>query len=124
MRLAARDGNVPTYITENGLGAKDPIVDEEVLDQPRIDYLQEHIKASAEAIRLGAEVRGFSAWSFIDLLSWLNGCQKQYGFVSVDREKNLARQEKLSFHWKERVIETSGKVLWPRWTASESKAEA
>lgn len=66
---------MPIYITENGLGAKDPIVDGAVLDQPRIDYLSEHIRAVGRAIEQGADVRGFYPWSFIDLLSWLNGYQ-------------------------------------------------
>jgi beta-glucosidase/6-phospho-beta-glucosidase/beta-galactosidase len=42
-------------------------------------------------------VRGYYPWSFIDLLSWLNGYQKQYGFVYVDHQQNLARKRKKSF---------------------------
>lgn len=36
-------------------------------------------------MRQGADVRGYYPWSFIDLLSGLNGYKKQYGFVYVDR---------------------------------------
>ena len=111
LRINKRYGNIPIYITENGLGAKDPIVNGEVLDQPRIDYLRDHIQATAEAIKLGADVRGYYPWSFIDLLSWLNGYQKQYGFVYVDHENNLARKKKLSFGWYQNVIRTNGEVL-------------
>lgn len=111
LRVRKRYGDVPIYITENGLGAKDPIVDGEILDQPRIDYLRDHIQATAEAIRLGADVRGYYPWSFIDLLSWLNGYQKQYGFVYVDRDNNLARKKKLSFGWYQNVIRTHGEQL-------------
>jgi 6-phospho-beta-glucosidase len=39
MMIKARYGDIPIYITENGLGAKDPIIDGEVVDDPRIDYL-------------------------------------------------------------------------------------
>jgi beta-glucosidase/6-phospho-beta-glucosidase/beta-galactosidase len=45
----------------------------------------------------GADVRGYYPWSFIDLLSWLNGYQKQYGFVYVDHQQNLARKRKRVF---------------------------
>ena len=45
----------------------------------------------------------------IDLLSWLNGYKKQYGFIFVDHNDNLKRKKKLSFHWYKRVIETRGK---------------
>ena len=111
MRINKRYGNVPIYITENGLGAKDPIVNGEVLDQPRIDYLREHIQATGEAIKLGADVRGYYPWSFIDLLSWLNGYQKQYGFVYIDQENGLARKKKLSFGWYQKVISSNGEEL-------------
>ena len=112
MRIVKRYGNVPIYITENGLGAKDPIVNGEVLDQPRIDYLRDHIAAIGDAIRQGADVRGYYPWSFIDLLSWLNGYQKQYGFfVYVDRDNQLARKKKLSFGWYRKVIDTNGAEL-------------
>lgn len=110
-RIRHRYGEVPIYITENGLGAKDPIVDGAVLDQPRIDYLSEHIRAVGRAIELGADVRGYYPWSFIDLLSWLNGYQKQYGFVYIDRENNLARKKKLSFEWYQKVIRSNGDEL-------------
>lgn len=110
-RIRHRYGEVPIYITENGLGAKDPIVDGAVLDQPRIDYLSEHIRAVGRAIEQGADVRGYYPWSFIDLLSWLNGYQKQYGFVYIDRENNLARKKKLSFEWYQKVIRSNGDEL-------------
>ena len=35
----------------------------------------------------GCEVIAYCTWSFTDLLSWLNGYQKRYGFVYVDREE-------------------------------------
>lgn len=110
-RIQKRYGRVPIYITENGLGAKDPIVNGEILDQPRIDYLRDHIQAVADAIAAGADVRGYYPWSFIDLLSWLNGYQKQYGFVYVDREHDLARKKKLSFAWYQQVIQSNGEAL-------------
>ncbi|STU72425.1 6-phospho-beta-glucosidase A [Klebsiella pneumoniae subsp. pneumoniae] len=68
-----------------------------MVDDPRIDYLSSHIGALEKALALGADVRGYYPWSFIDLLSWLNGYQKQYGFVYVDHQQNLARKRKKSF---------------------------
>ena len=50
-----------------------------------------------------------------DLLSWLNGYQKRYGFVYVDRDeldkKELKRYKKDSYFWYKKVIETNGEVL-------------
>lgn len=51
--IKARYGDIPIYITENGLGAKDPIIDGEVVDDPRIDYLSSHIGALEKALALG-----------------------------------------------------------------------
>ncbi|MNC69519.1 Aryl-phospho-beta-D-glucosidase BglC [compost metagenome] len=56
-------------------------------------------------------MRGYYPWSFIDLLSWLNGYQKQYGFVYVDHDNNLARKKKQSFGWYQRVIASHGEQL-------------
>ena len=108
MQVKARYGDIPIYITENGLGAKDPIIDGEVVDDARIDYLRMHIDAMESAIAQGADVRGYYPWSFIDLLSWLNGYQKQYGFVYVDHNDNLNRKRKKSFWWYQKVIRSNG----------------
>lgn len=108
MMIKARYGDIPIYITENGLGAKDPVVDGEVLDDPRIDYLRMHIDALEKAIKAGADVRGYYPWSFIDLLSWLNGYKKQYGFVYVDHSQDLARKRKKSYYWYQNVIASYG----------------
>lgn len=108
MQIKARYGDIPIYITENGLGAKDPIIDGEIVDDPRIDYLRMHVDAMADAMAQGADVRGYYPWSFIDLLSWLNGYKKQYGFVYVDHDNNLARKRKKSFFWYQQLIASRG----------------
>lgn len=108
LQIKARYGDIPIYITENGLGAKDPIIDGEVVDDPRIDYLKIHIDAVEAAMQQGADVRGYYPWSFIDLLSWLNGYQKQYGFVYVDHKNGLARKRKKSFFWYQELIASRG----------------
>ena len=64
--------------------------------------------AQNNALALGADVRGYYPWSFIDLLSWLNGYKKQYGFVYVDHQQNLARKRKKSFYWYKSVIASRG----------------
>lgn len=108
--------DLPILITENGLGDFDTLeADGRVHDQPRIDYLKTHCLAIQEAITDGVEVLGYCTWSFTDLLSWLNGYQKRYGFVYVDRdetnEKELKRYKKDSFNWYRDVIRTNGASL-------------
>ncbi|OPJ55659.1 glycoside hydrolase family 1 protein [Alkalithermobacter paradoxus] len=109
--LKERYGDVKIYITENGLGDEDPIIEGEIVDIPRIKYIEEHLKACKEAIKIGINLKGYYAWSVIDLLSWLNGYKKQYGFIYVDHNDNLNRKKKLSFHWYKHIIETRGEEL-------------
>ena len=102
-------------ITENGLGAKDTIQDGKINDQYRINYLADHIMAMKEAISDGVDLIGYCAWSFTDLLSWLNGYSKRYGFVYVDQddEQNgtLKRIPKKSYSWYQQIILTNGNKL-------------
>jgi len=110
-RLASRY-HLPLLITENGLGEFDQLEEGEIHDEYRIDYLRSHIQACRSAIKEGVDLIGYCTWSFTDLLSWLNGYQKRYGFVYIDREeqdeKELKRIKKKSFYWYKKVIETDG----------------
>ncbi|BEV71884.1 MULTISPECIES: glycoside hydrolase family 1 protein [unclassified Paludibacterium] len=104
---------LPILITENGLGEFDTLTDDgKVHDDYRIDFLRRHLLACQQAISDGTELLGYCAWSFTDLLSWLNGYQKRYGFVYINRDetdpRDLARIRKDSFFWYQRVIRANG----------------
>lgn len=107
-RIKERYGDVPIYVTENGLGSKDCLEDGKIHDHYRISYIDEHADAIYKAIQDGIDVRGYYVWSFTDLLSWLNGYQKQYGFVYIDRADNLKRYKKDSFYWYQQMIKNKG----------------
>lgn len=107
-RLTSRY-DIPILITENGLGEYDKLTEDgKVHDQYRIDYLETHVAAINQAVENGATVLGYCTWSFTDLLSWLNGYQKRYGFVYVDKhevdEGSLARIKKDSYFWYQDII--------------------
>ena len=91
-------------------------VDDQIHDEYRIHYLEEHLKELGKAIEEGCEVLAYCTWSFTDLLSWLNGYQKRYGFVYVDREEEeggtLNRYKKDSFYWYQGVIKSDGENLY------------
>ena len=99
-------------ITENGLGEYDKVEDGKIHDDYRIKYLESHVKAIKEAMTDGAKVIGYHTWSYTDLLSWLNGYQKRYGFVYVDRFNDghgtLERKLKDSYEEYKEIIETNG----------------
>ena len=109
--LKERYGDVKIYITENGLGDEDPIIEGEIVDIPRIKFIETHLSAVKNAIKEGINVKGYYAWSVIDLLSWLNGYKKQYGFIYVDHKDNLNRKKKASFYWYKNIIKTRGEHI-------------
>lgn len=107
---------LPILISENGLGAFDTLEENDVVnDEYRILFIRRHLQACQEAITDGVELLGYCVWSYTDLLSWLNGYQKRYGFVYINRdeddEKDLRRIKKQSYFWYKKVIETNGKEL-------------
>ena len=108
--------DLPIVISENGLGAFDKFEDGEIHDPYRIDYLKHHIEELKKACDDGCRVLAYCTWSYTDLLSWLNGYQKRYGFVYVDRAEDensgtLNRYKKDSYYWYKHVIETNGEEL-------------
>lgn len=121
IRMCCRDitsrYDLPIVISENGLGAFDKLEEGNVIHDPyRIAFLEAHLKELKKAIDDGCDVWAYCTWSFTDLLSWLNGYQKRYGFVYVDREEDdttakLNRYKKDSFYWYQNVIKTNGKDL-------------
>ena len=106
----------PLLIAENGLGAKDVLVDDQVNDDYRIDYLRDHVAAFKQAMDDGVELMGYLPWGCIDLVSCSTGqMSKRYGFIYVDLDDDgqgtLNRYRKKSFYWYKKVIESNGTEL-------------
>lgn len=93
------------YITENGMGRKDELVDGTVDDGERIEYVEGHLRWILKAIECGVDVGGYFMWSLQDQFSWTNGYGKRYGFFYVDFETQ-ERTPKASAYWFKRVAET------------------
>lgn len=110
----------PLFIVENGLGAKDELVEVDgvktVLDDYRIAYLNDHLVQVGEALQDGVQVLGYTSWGPIDLVSASTAqLSKRYGFIYVDRNDDgtgtLQRYRKKSFDWYAEVIRTNGASL-------------
>ena len=86
------------YITENGacynMGVENGTVD----DQPRLDYIAEHLGVTADLIGEGYPMRGYFAWSLMDNFEWAEGYRMRFGIVHVDYETQV-RTVKKSGHW-------------------------
>ena len=104
-----RYGNLPLYVTENGASFYDPpeAMDGTVEDPLRVHYLRAHIAAVGEAIRRGADVRGYFVWSLLDNYEWSQGYSKRFGIVHVNYA-NQKRTIKRSGRFYSDVIRTNG----------------
>jgi beta-glucosidase len=97
-------GIPPIYITENGCAyPTGPDEHGVVDDHQRIDYLDSHLRAVAEAISDGADVRGYYTWSLMDNFEWAYGYTQRFGLVHIDYD-TLVRTPKRSFDWYSEVI--------------------
>ncbi|MDA7424622.1 GH1 family beta-glucosidase [Thalassococcus lentus] len=95
----ARDytGDLPLFVTENGMAAPDKVVDGSVPDPNRTEYINAHLEAVQRAIQDGAPVQGYFLWSLLDNYEWALGYEKRFGLVHVDFE-SLERTPKASYH--------------------------
>jgi len=90
-------------ITENGCAYGDaPDEDGLVRDDRRIDYYRGYLRALGRAIRDGADVRGYHAWSLLDNFEWAEGFSQRFGLVWVDFDTG-ERTIKESARWYARV---------------------
>jgi 6-phospho-beta-glucosidase len=109
--------DVPLMVVENGLGANDQVeADGKIHDPYRIDYLRKHIQAMADAIHDGVDLRAYTTWGCIDLVSAGTGeYAKRYGFIYVNKHDDgtgdQSRTPKDSFYWYKKVIASNGEDL-------------
>jgi beta-glucosidase len=96
--------NLPIYVLENGLGGHDkPDETGAVVDNERIAYLHDYIKAMNEAASAGADIRGYFVWSLLDNFEWKSGYDVRFGLVYIDYPTQR-RIPKASFHWYRSLI--------------------
>lgn len=94
--------NPLVYITENGIDEfnNDSLpLGEQLVDNHRIDYYYGHLYYLNKAIKDGANVKGFFAWSLLDNFEWSIGYTVRFGINYVDYKNGLKRYPKLSAHW-------------------------
>jgi beta-glucosidase len=103
-----RCGNPKIYITENGCALHDaPDEMGFVEDWSRVNYIRDHLHAAHAALRAGANLRGYYAWSLMDNFEWAWGYGPRFGLVRVDFETGQ-RNPKQSARWYSEVIASNG----------------
>ena len=91
---------LPLYITENGSAWPDVVQPDGSVDDPeRLDYLEKHIAACADAISRGLPLRGYFIWTLIDNFEWAWGFTRRFGLAYVD------------YATQERTLKSSGEWL-------------
>ena len=106
--ISATYPNLPViYITENGLGHKDPEPGANgiVADPERIDFVDQHMEKVLRARAEGVDVQGYFIWSLQDQFSWANGYNKRYGlfYIDFDTQKRYIKQSAL---WYKELADT------------------
>ena len=114
LRLDREYGPIPLIVTENGAAYEDtPDEDGYVDDRDRLDYLERHLAALAQAAGEGASVEGYFVWSLLDNFEWAEGYAKRFGIVRVDYGTQR-RTVKASGEWYRSVVEA--------WRAAHDRA--
>ncbi|RZC56072.1 hypothetical protein C5167_014919 [Papaver somniferum] len=118
-----RYNNTPMFIAENGYGEINnggANIEDSLNDTERVNFMSSYLDSLANAIRKGADVRGYFAWSLLDNFEWVLGYTRRFGIFYVDFT-TLKRTPKLSATWYRNFIaknkigmETAGirNVLW------------
>ncbi|XP_030526659.2 beta-glucosidase 12-like [Rhodamnia argentea] len=90
------------YITENGIDEfnnETLPLEQQLVDNKRIDYYYRHLSYVLRAIKDGVNVKGYFAWSLLDNFEWGNGYTVRFGINYVDYKNGLKRYPKLSATW-------------------------
>jgi len=107
VQRVSKDYKLPIEITENGCSYGDyPDANGRVADNRRIDYYREHLRELARAIRDGADVRGYHAWSILDNFEWAEGYTQRFGLVYIDFPTQR-RYMKDSAKWFSKIASTN-----------------
>ena len=92
-------GDLPIYITENGMANKDELAHGICQDKERIAYFQSHLEAVKKALDEGVNIKGYFAWSFMDNFEWAFGYDKRFGLVHVDYETQKRSPKQSYYEW-------------------------
>ncbi len=84
-------------ITENGAAFKDELVNENVHDPKRVNFLIDHLAQVLRAKNEGVKVTGYFVWTLMDNFEWAEGFHPRFGLVYVD------------FETQQRTVKASGK---------------
>jgi beta-glucosidase len=77
-------GELPIYVTENGMARNDHCGNAVIDDSERWKFIQKHLNEIREAIHEGINIQGYFYWSLLDNYEWAFGYEKRFGLIHVD----------------------------------------
>ncbi|MGF1945063.1 glycoside hydrolase family 1 protein [Enterococcus casseliflavus] len=104
-------GNLPWFVSENGMGVsrEERFMDEkgQILDDYRIDFIKEHLQWLHKGIEEGSNCFGYHLWTPIDCWSWSNAYRNRYGLIANDIHTQIKTIKK-SGEWFKTLAENNG----------------
>ncbi|MEG0215695.1 MAG: glycoside hydrolase family 1 protein, partial [Hungatella sp.] len=104
-------GNIPWYISENGMGIQEEekFIGEEgiVEDDYRIQFITDHLIWLHKAIEEGSNCFGYHLWTPFDCWSWTNAYKNRYGLIRVDVKDGCKLKNKKSGRWFKQLSESN-----------------
>ena len=101
-RIRKDYGNIPWFISENGIGIAGEdryrSDDGQIQDDYRIEFIRDHLESALAARESGSDCRGYLIWSFVDNVSAINAFKNRYGLLELDLE-TYERRPKKSLCW-------------------------
>jgi beta-glucosidase len=104
LRISKEYSPKAIYITENGSAWNDEVINGEIIDDERIDYLARHLDAMRSAREQGAPILGYFAWSFLDNFEWAYGYEKRFGLIYVDYKTQKRTPKKSAFFYRQLLL--------------------
>ncbi|MBQ1876207.1 MAG: glycoside hydrolase family 1 protein [Selenomonas sp.] len=104
-------GNIPWYISENGMGVegeeKYRNAEGAIDDDYRIDFIKEHLEWLHKGIEEGSNCFGYHLWTPIDCWSWMNAYKNRYGLIGLELTTQTKTIKK-SGHWFKELATNNG----------------
>ena len=112
MNVRDNYGNLPCYISENGMGVEGEEryinANGQIEDDYRIEFVKNHLRYLHQAIHEGANCLGYHMWTCMDNWSWNNAYKNRYGLIAVDLDKQGKRTIKKSGYFFKELSDKNG----------------
>lgn len=109
-------GNIPWFVSENGMGVsrEERYLDADgiIQDDYRIRFFTEHLSWLNKAMEEGSNCFGYHVWTPIDCWSWANAYRNRYGLISNNIHTQVKTIKK-SGRWFKQVSDTNGACIEP-----------